>query len=102
MLNLNLIGLYAGMIFGGCFLLFAFVRYKRIPEFLDVAIIILSCTGVVIGVDLGFIASTIPDTELGKLAEHRVPVVLGALAVIWTSVGSIYKTCKQAIDALKS
>ncbi len=102
MLNLNLVGLYIGMLIGGCFLLFAIIRYKKVPEFLEIVVIILSCTGVVIGLHLGFVASTIPDKELGKLATHRVPVVLGALAVIWTSIGSIYKTCKQSIDNLTS
>lgn len=100
--SLNLIGLYVGLAFGALFLLFVLSKYRKAPEFLDIAIIILSCTGVVIGVHLGYVASTIPEAELGKLAEHRVPVVLGALAVIWTSVGSIFKTCQQSIEAMKS
>jgi len=102
MINLNLASLYVGLVFGGCFLMFVLVKYRKAPEFLDMAIIILSCTGVVIGIHLGYVASTIPDSELGKLADHRVPIVLGALAVIWTSVGSIVKTCKQSIESIKS
>ena len=100
--SLNLIGLYAGMGFGGAFLVYTLIKYRKVPEFLEIAIVILSCTGVVIGLHLGYVASTIPDVELGKLVEHRVPVVLGALAVIWTSIGSIYKTCKQSIEAIRS
>ena len=99
--NLNLAGLYMGMVFGGIFLLFIFIKYRKVPEFLDIAIIILSCTGVVIGLHLGYVASTISDSELGKLAEHRVPIVLGALAVIWTSIGSIHKTCKETIESIR-
>lgn len=102
MINLNLASLYAGLAFGGFFLVFVLINYRKAPEFLDMAVIILSCTGVVIGVHLAYVASTIPDGELGKLADHRVPIVLGALAVIWTSVSSIVKTCKQSIESIKS
>lgn len=100
MINLNLASLYVGLVFSGCFLAFVLIRYRKAPEFLDMAIMILSCTGVVVGVHLGYVALTITDGELGKLADHRVPIVLGALAVIWTSIGSIFKTCKQSIESI--
>lgn len=100
--DLNLLGLYIGLLFGFIFFIFVLLKYRKTPDFLEIAVLILSCTGVIIGIHLGYIASTIPDTELGKLSEHRIPIVLGALAVTWTSIDSIYKTCKQSIERIKS
>jgi hypothetical protein len=98
----NLVGLYVGLFFGGCFLGFTFIKYRKIPEFLEIAVIILSCTGTIIGIHLGYVTLTIQDSELGQLSEYRVPVVLGALSVVWTSIGSLHKTCKQSIVSIKS
>lgn len=65
-LNTNLIGLYVGIIFGFGFFLFVFIKYKKAPEFLEIAVIILSCTGVIVGIYLGYIACIIPDIEMGR------------------------------------
>ena len=100
MFDINLVSLYVGLFFGSCFLIFTLLKYRKAPEFINVATIILSCAGVVLGVHLLYVATTISVGDLGKLANHRVPIVLGALAVIWISTESIIKTCKQSIGAM--
>ena len=100
MFDINLISLYVGLFFGGCFLIFTLARYRKAPEFINMATIILSCAGVVLGAHLLYVAITISLSDLGKLANHRVPIVLGALAVIWISAESIVKTYKQSIKAI--
>jgi len=97
----NLIGLYVGLVVGALFLAYSLVKYKKAPEYTDMAVIILSCAGAIVGLDLGYVVVTIDDVGLGKLAEHRLPVVLGALAVVWTAVTSLCRTCKQAIASIK-
>ena len=38
------------------------------------------------------------DDTLGELADQRIAIVLGALAVIWTSVETTVNTFKQCIS----
>ena len=90
----------SGYFFGSGFLIFTLIKYRKAPEFINVATIILSCAGVVLGVHLLYVATTISISDLGKLANHRVPIVLGALAVIWISTESTIKTCRQSIEAI--
>lgn len=98
--SIKLVSLYVGIAFGIFFLGFTGVKYRKFPEFVEIAAIILSCIGAVIGIDLGYVVLTVDDGGLGKLAEYRVQITLGAFAVIWTAINSIVKTCQQAIKSI--
>jgi len=96
----NLVGIYVGLCVGLTFVVFSLWKVKKAPDFTATAVIILSCAGAVVGLHLGYVAVTIEDSKLGQLAQHRLPVILGALAVVWTAVGSLHKTWTQtAYDA---
>lgn len=99
--NPNLLGLYIGLAVGLIFALFTLIRHRKAPEFTAVAVIILSTAGAIVGVHLGYVVLTIDDKGLGELAQHRLPVILGALAVVWTALGSLCKTCSQALSDIE-
>jgi hypothetical protein len=95
--DLSLVGLYVGLFVGLIFLIYTLLKYKKAPEYLHVAVIILSCAGIVMGLHLGYLALTVQERDLGQIASHRIPIVLGALAVIWTAIDSVVKTFKQSL-----
>ncbi|WP_019277230.1 hypothetical protein [Vibrio coralliilyticus] len=95
----NMFGLYIGLGLGLIFLLFMLIKYRKAPEFMQVAIIILSGTGAVMGVHLGYMALTVTDETLGGFSDQRVAIVLGALAVTWTAVETTFNTFKQSTEA---
>ncbi len=94
----NLIGLYIGLSLGLLFLLFMLIKHRTAPEFMKIAIIILSVTGAVMGIHLGFMALTVIDEALGSFADQRIAIVLGALAVTWTAVETTINTFKQCLS----
>lgn len=96
--NPTLAGLYIGISIGFMFLGYSLIKYRKAPDFMQIAVIILSCCGAIVGLDLGYIGLTVDNSSLGELASQRVPVVLGALAVIWTAIETLVKTCKQSIE----
>jgi len=91
----SLVGLYFGVIAGVCFFLYCFMAYKKIPQLNQVAVVILSCTGAVVGLHLGFVALTAEADALGDLKDQRIAIVLGALAVIWTAAESFFGSAQQ-------
>ena len=78
-------GIYVGLGFGVLYLLLH-LYIKQPPDFKKFATIVLSCVGAVVGLAFGFIALTAPDSNLGVLTDQRLPMVLGAGAVIWLAV----------------
>ncbi|WP_174876036.1 hypothetical protein [Vogesella oryzae] len=92
--NPNLIGLYIGTAAGALFFLYSYLACKKVPALNQVAVVLLAWTGAVVGFHLGFIALTADDTTLGMLADQRVAIVLGALAVVWTAAESFFSSIK--------
>lgn len=88
-MNPNLVGLYAGAIAAAGFFAFCFFRHKKVPTLNQVAVVLLACAGAVVGFHLGYLSLAAEDTDLGKLADQRIAVFLGALAVVWTAAESI-------------
>jgi hypothetical protein len=86
--NANLAGLYVGVAGGVLFILYGWLVCKSIPTLNQVTVVILSLTGAVVGIHLGYVALSAEDDALGVLKDQRVAVALGALAVIWTAVES--------------
>ncbi|MGF1831591.1 hypothetical protein L4D04_21015 [Photobacterium angustum] len=94
----NIVGLYIGLALGLLFLVYMLVRHQKAPEFMQVAIIILSATGAVMGIHLGYMALTVADAVLGGFSDQRVAIVLGALAVTWTAIETTINTFKQCTE----
>jgi hypothetical protein len=78
-------GIYIGLGFGVLYLLMH-LYIRQPPDFKKFATIVLSCVGAVVGIAFGFVALTAPDSNLGVLTDQRLPMVLGAGAVIWLAV----------------
>ena len=93
--------LYVSLVFASTFVAYTLLKHKRVPEYTDMAIIILSSSAAVVALELGCMVLTVDDTGLGNLAQYRLPVVLGALAIFWTAIGSLGKTCRQALDRMR-
>jgi len=81
----NLISLYVGVFAGFCFFIYSVLWCKKAPKLNQVAVVILSWTGFVVGFHLGYIAMTANASLLGILSDQRIAIVLGALAVVWTA-----------------
>lgn len=95
-MNPNFVGLYAGAIAAAAFFSFCFLKYKKAPTLNQVVVVSLACAGAVAGIYLGYLSLVAKDDEIGKLADQRLVVFLGALAVVWTAVESIATSIKSA------
>lgn len=96
--KVNLFALYIGLFAGVIFLLVAFTRKNtRRPELNHLVVVVLATTGAMVGVHLGYLVLTLEDNALGELSSQRIPIALGALAVIWTSVETLVNTFKMIL-----
>ena len=94
-MNPNLIGLYAGAAASLIFLVTSYFKYKKIPSLNQTVMVLLAWVGAVVGIHLGYLALIAEDTALGDLADQRVAVFLGALAVVWTAAESFFTSIKS-------
>ena len=94
-MNPNLIGLYAGALASLIFLLVSYFKYKKVPSLNQIAVVLLAWVGAVVGLHLGYLSLVAEDTALGELADQRVAVFLGALAVVWTAAESFFTSIKS-------
>ncbi|NJN36911.1 MAG: hypothetical protein HC794_07460 [Nitrospiraceae bacterium] len=80
-------------IYIGLFLVVLFLgihaRRKSVPKFSEAVMIVLGTVGVVIGLDFGYLVLALKDQLIEPLADHRVRMLLGAMAVVWTSCESL-------------
>ena len=90
----NLISLYIGCGASFLFLLYSYFYCKTVPTLNQVAVVLLAWTGAMVGLHLGYFALTADNIALGKLADQRVAIVLGALAVVWTAAESFFGSIK--------
>jgi len=97
----NLVGLYFVIILGICFITYTIIKYKNTPELNDIVIIILSCVGIIVGLDLGYFILATDEKILGLLSKYRLPIALGSLSIVWTSIDSIKKTWSLSIKNIK-
>lgn len=93
-MNPNLLGLYVGVFASLIFLAVSFFYYKKVPPFNQVAVVLLAWAGAVVGCHLGYFSLTAEDVALGKLADQRISIFLGALAVVWTAAESFFASVK--------
>ncbi|MES9857815.1 MAG: hypothetical protein ABW166_14620 [Sedimenticola sp.] len=83
---------YLGLALGVLFLLYIVLIKRHIPNYMRIIVVFLAATGAVMGIDLGYAAITLPADQLGDLANHRVEIILGAMAVMWTTLETLYRT----------
>lgn len=86
MKNPSLVGLYIGVAAGLVYFLYAAFLCKCVPRLSQVAVVILSWAGAVVGFHLGYVALTVEDYKLGVISDQRIAIVLGSLAIVWTAI----------------
>ncbi len=59
------------------------------PELAEAITIIISGVGVATSIQLGLIAIFKQSAFIGDLADQRIPVLVGAFAVLWVSTSAI-------------
>ncbi|MCP4109150.1 MAG: hypothetical protein GY749_27080 [Desulfobacteraceae bacterium] len=92
----TIIGIYFGLTFGLIYLIIHAIK-KTKPNYNQFAVVVLSCVGAIVGLDFGYIALTESSDNLCKLSEQRLPMVLGAGAVVWISIEQIILVYYQVI-----
>nr|CAS02439.1 putative integron gene cassette protein [uncultured bacterium] len=97
-MNPTLIGLYVGAFASSVLFATSHLKYKKIPSLNQVAVVLLAWAGAVVGIYVGYFSLVADDASLGKLADQRIAVFLGALAVVWTAAESFFASLK-AINA---
>jgi hypothetical protein len=93
----TILGIYLGLGFGLIYLLLHLYA-KQAPDFNKFATIVLSCVGAVAGWSFGYIALNSPNEDLGILTDQRLPMVLGAGAIIWLAVEQAFKIYQPVIQ----
>jgi hypothetical protein len=81
-----LISLCSGIAIAVVFLVLYLLKKRSPPDFLDFIGVIFSVVGTFMGFEFGRIALLAAPRQLGLLANHKVFMVIGALAIIWYSV----------------
>lgn len=65
-------------------------RKKFSPRLEQGIFIVLSCAAGIAAAEFGYIVAISESEQLGVVSEHKVTMILGAFAVIWTSVVTIF------------
>ena len=65
------------------------------PELLEAIGLILTSSGMVSAVKLGYLALFQASLFTGDLEDQRIPILAGAFAILWVSVHVTWKTYSQ-------
>ena len=69
------------------------------PELLEAISLILTSSGMVSAVKLGYLALFQAALFTGDLEDQRIPILAGAFAILWVSVHVTWKTYTQHLRA---
>lgn len=61
------------------------------PDLTEALTLILCSVGFVSGGNLAFIAIFTSDQSVGQLSSERIPILIGAVAILWISVEAVFK-----------
>ncbi|MFM5310684.1 hypothetical protein ACET9Q_05215 [Aeromonas caviae] len=68
------------------------------PDLLEALSLILTSSGAVSAIKLGYICIVEPSIFTGPLADQRVPILAGAFAILWVSVSVTLKLFLSHIE----
>jgi len=80
-----------GLVLVAIYLYLTWYKEKTKADLTEAVTIMISAAGVVSSVDLGLISIFNVTAFTGDLADQRIPVMVGAFAILWVSVQAIYK-----------
>ena len=75
-----------------------FKGIKTKPELLEAIGLILTSSGMVSAVKLGYLALFQAALFTGDLEDQRIPILAGAFAILWVSVHVTWKTYAQHLQ----
>jgi choline-glycine betaine transporter len=84
-----IMGVYCGILALAAFLLIHLIQWKP-PNLTQAIMLVLACAAFVSAFDCGRLLIR-ASTSLGDLENHRLTMMLGAFAVIWVSLESLFK-----------
>ena len=61
------------------------------PELFEGISLILTSSGIVSGINLGYIAVFKAGCFVGVLVDQRIPILAGAFAILWVSITASWK-----------
>jgi uncharacterized membrane protein YeaQ/YmgE (transglycosylase-associated protein family) len=94
----TILGVVVGLVVGVIYVAIV-LRKGLAPTFGSFAVILLSCVGVVVSAQFGYQALKMPREQLGPFQDQRLPMVLGAAAIIWISVETVAKIISPLLRA---
>ncbi|KDC54720.1 hypothetical protein [Pseudoalteromonas sp. S3431] len=79
-----------GLILVGVYIYLTWHKEKTKADLTEAVTIFMSAAGLVSSMQLGLIAILEVHEFTGKLADQRIPVIVGAFAILWVSFQAIY------------
>ncbi|WP_092216038.1 hypothetical protein [Desulfoluna spongiiphila] len=67
------------------------VGEKSKPDLMEAISLILTSSGMVSAIKLGYIAIFQTNLFVGPLEDQRIPIIVGAFAIMWVSVNFTWK-----------
>lgn len=80
-----------GLVLVVIYLYLTWYKEKTRADLTEAVTIIISAAGVVSSIQLGYISIFELSAFTGKLSDQRIPVMVGAFAILWVSVQAIYQ-----------
>ncbi len=96
-LTIQKIGLILGAVLAIVYTCIVFYK-KNKPDLPQIITIIMASVGLMTGIFLGYTAIIYDDIALGELSEHRLPVFVGGIAILYISVDGIVRCFRKATD----
>lgn len=84
--SINIIGAIIGLVLVAIYLWVALRVHKVKPDLSRIILLILSSVGFVTGIFLMCIAIAYDEAKLADLDPHRIPIIIGGIAIIYVSV----------------
>lgn len=84
-----------GFVLVAIYLLLTQLREKTTPDLTEAVTILISATGLSSAFQLGYIAIFEASLFTGKLQDQRIPIVVGAFAILWVSLQAIFQIYRK-------
>ena len=97
--TINIVGATIGLGLGAIYVVVAFRVHRAKPELSRIVILILSSVGFVTGLFLGYTSIWFDAQALGDLANHRIPILIGGVAIIYVSIDTTCGCYRRPVES---
>lgn len=98
MINSTFIGAIIGILLCIIYFIVVFSHKNRKADLTDIVLVILSAVATSSSSELGYVSLIESSQYLGNLADQRIAILLGSIAVIYVSISSIKKIFEPHIE----